>query len=149
MDSGGYTIARTETSHNFNGSFDWWYRNYSFTVTAYYNHIIDRIATGLPYSKVEDPSQLYLKYVNLAPYDIMGGEATVEGRWNNGLSAKLSYALTHEVFAKDKDGNPTNNQYIPPASTRSLPEWTGIRKLPTILILQLESTADICRESQI
>lgn len=109
----GTPSLEPETSHNFNGSFDWWYRNYSFTVTAYYNHIIDRIATGLPYSKVEDPSQLYLKYVNLAPYDIMGGEATVEGRWNNGLSAKLSYALTHEVFAKDKDGNPTNNQYIP------------------------------------
>lgn len=109
----GNPELKSETSHNVNASFDWWHRNYSFSITGYYNHVINKISTGLPYYRIDDPGQLYLKYVNLAPYDVMGGEATLQARWTNGISAKISYALTHEIFPKDKDGNIANNQYIP------------------------------------
>lgn len=109
----GNPALRPETSHNINASLDYTWRGYNFALTAYYNRVSDKIATGLPYYRPDDPRQLYLDYVNLANYNVAGAEATVQARWNCGLSAKLSYSYTHEVFAKDKGGNTANNQYIP------------------------------------
>ena len=37
----------------------------------------------------------------------------MQARWDNGFSAKLSYAYTNERLPKDKEGHTINNQYIP------------------------------------
>lgn len=109
----GNPYLRPETSHNVNASFDWTKGAYNATATAYYNNVENKIATGLPYYQPGDSRQLYLDYLNLADYSVAGFDITLQGRWNNGLSAKISYAFTHENFPKDKDGNTANNQYIP------------------------------------
>lgn len=109
----GNPNLKPETSQNINASADYTWHEYNFALTAYYNHVTDKIATGLPYYRADDPRQLYLDYVNLDNYNVLGAEATAQARWNCGLSAKLSYSYTYEVFPKDKDGNTANNQYIP------------------------------------
>lgn len=109
----GNKDLRSESSHNFNASFDWSCRGYNLTVAGYLNRVHNKIATGLPYYKPGDGNQLYLNYINLDNFTTFGGEITLQGRWNCGLSAKISYAYTDERFAKDKEGNTANNQYIP------------------------------------
>ena len=42
-----------------------------------------------------------------------GGEIGAQARWDNGLSARITYAYTKEHLPKDKEGNTINNQYIP------------------------------------
>jgi outer membrane receptor for ferrienterochelin and colicins len=109
----GNPNLKSEVSHNFNASADYTTGNYNFTVTTYYNDVRNKLATGIPHYLPEDDKQLYLDYVNLESYSVYGGEATVQARWDNGLSAKISYAYTNERLPKEKDGNTINNQYIP------------------------------------
>ena len=63
--------------------------------------------------KEETDKLPYLPYSNLDDYSVCGGEIGAQARWNNGFSARLTYAYTKEQLAKDKDGNTINNQYIP------------------------------------
>ena len=109
----GDPSLQAESSHNLNFSADYTYGQLNYTLTAYYNDIHNRISTGLPYYLPGEGSQLYLNYVNLRRYEVAGAEASVQGRWTNGLSANVSYAFTDEHLAKDKSGNTANNQYIP------------------------------------
>ena len=111
----GNKDLKAELSHNFNASADYTTGNYNFTVSAYYNNVRNKLATGVPHYMPEDiqQKQLYLDYDNLDNYSVFGGEATTQARWDNGLSAKLSYAYTNERMPKDKAGNTINNQYIP------------------------------------
>ena len=109
----GNPNLKSEVGHNFNASADYTTGNYNFTVATYYNDVQNKLATGIPHYLPGDDKQLYLDYVNLESYSVYGGEATVQARWDNGLSAKLSYAYTNERLPKDKDGNTINNQYIP------------------------------------
>ncbi len=55
----------------------------------------------------------HLPYLNLADYSVVGGEFTALARWSNGLSARLSYALTDEHLPRNKNNDRVNNQYIP------------------------------------
>lgn len=109
----GNPHLKAETSHNLNASADYTTKHYSLTLTTYYNHVRNKLATGIPYSKPDEPTQLYLDYANLSSYTVCGGDFTLQARWDNGLSARLSYAYTHEQQPHDKEGNTTNNQYIP------------------------------------
>lgn len=109
----GNSNLKPESSHNINASLDWTKGAYNATVTAYYNNVTDKIATGLPYYLPGDDKQLYLDYLNLADYNVAGFDISLQGRWKNGISAKLAYAFTHENIPEDKDGNTANNQYIP------------------------------------
>ena len=109
----GNPNLKAETSHNFTASADYTTGHYNFTLSAYYNDVHDKLATGVPHYLPNDPAQLYLDYMNLDRYSVYGGEATAQARWNKGWSAKLSYAYTNERTPKDKDGNTVNNQYIP------------------------------------
>lgn len=104
---------KPESSHNINASIDWSQSGYSATLTGYYNNVSNKISTGLPYYKPGEGDQLFLQYVNLDRYSVLGFEATLQAQWANGLSGKISYAFTDEHFPKDKDGNTANNQYIP------------------------------------
>lgn len=109
----GNPALKPESSHNFTVSADYARGNYNFTVSGYYNDIHNRISTGVPYYRPDDATQLYLDYVNLRHYTVAGGEVTLQGRWGNGLSARVSYAYTDEHLSQDKEGNDIANQYIP------------------------------------
>lgn len=109
----GNPDLKSEVSHNFNISADYTKGHFNYTLSTYYNDVVNKLATGIPYYRPGDDKQLYLNYINLDNYSVYGGEATVQTRWDNGLSAKLSYSYTKEKLAKDKDGNTINNQYIP------------------------------------
>ncbi|MDO4320619.1 MAG: TonB-dependent receptor [Bacteroidales bacterium] len=122
----GNAHLKPESSHNLNISADYSKRNYNLTVTTYYNKVNDKITTGLPYYLPGDDSQLYLDYVNLDGYSIMGADVTIQGRWNCGVTAKLAYSYNHEFTARDKSGNRANNQYMPtrPHSLVARADWT-------------------------
>lgn len=109
----GNPALKPEVSHNFNLSADYTHRHYNFTLAAYYNRIRDKIATGAPFYKNSSDRIPHLPYLNLDDYSVSGGEATAQARWPNGLTARLSYAYTHERLPKDKNSNAVNNQYIP------------------------------------
>lgn len=109
----GNPTLKPEVSHNFNLSADYTHRHYNFTLAAYYNRIRDKIATGAPFYKNPSDRIPHLPYLNLDDYSVSGGEATAQARWPNGLTARLSYAYTHERLPKDKNSNAVNNQYIP------------------------------------
>lgn len=109
----GNPALKPEVSHNFNLSADYTHRHYNFTLAAYYNRIRDKIATGAPFYKNPSDRIPHLPYLNLDDYSVSGGEATAQARWPNGLTARLSYAYTHERLPKDKNSNAVNNQYIP------------------------------------
>ena len=109
----GNPALKPEVSHNFNLSADYTHRRYNFTLAAYYNRIRDKIATGAPFYKNPSDRIPHLPYLNLDDYSVSGGEATAQARWPNGLTARLSYAYTHERLPKDKNSNAVNNQYIP------------------------------------
>lgn len=109
----GNPDLKAELSHNFNASADYTKGHYNFTLAAYYNDVHNKLATGVPHYLPNDDKQLYLDYTNLAGYSVYGGEATMQARWDNGFSAKLSYAYTNERLPKDKEGHTINNQYIP------------------------------------
>lgn len=122
----GNPNLRSESSHNLNLSADYTRRAYNFTLTAFYNKVNDRITTGLPYYMPGDDRQLYLDYVNLDGYSILGADVTVQGQWNCGLSARIAYSYNHEFTARDRSGNRANNQYMPtrPHSLTARADWT-------------------------
>lgn len=109
----GNPDLKSEVSHNFNLSAEYTKGHYNFSISAYYNSVADKLATSAPYYKSASDKLPYLPYANLDSYNVWGGEAGLHARWDNGLSARLTYALTKEELPKDKDGNTVNNQYIP------------------------------------
>lgn len=127
----GNRALTPESSHNINLSAEYNRLHYNVTVMGYYNHVRDKITTGLPYSLPGDARQLYLDYVNLAGYSVAGAEVTLRGAWDNGLSARLSYAFTHECAVHDSDGNRANNQYMParPHSLTFRADWQHVFSL--------------------
>ena len=109
----GNPDLKPEESHNLTASAEYTHRNYSATLSAYYNNIHNRITTGIPYYRPDDATQLYLDYENLRNYSVWGGELNLQAKWANGLSARIVYALTYEHSPSDHDGNTIANQYIP------------------------------------
>lgn len=109
----GNPLLRPEVSHNVHASAEWTKSRYDVTVTTYYNRVVDKLATGLPYYKDGNNRQPCLDYLNLKSYAVYGAEATAQARWQRGLSARLSYAFTKERLPQASDGSIINNQYIP------------------------------------
>ena len=109
----GNPDLKSEVSHNFNVSAEYTKGHYNFTASAYYNIVDNKLATAAPYFKSASDKLPYLPYANLDDYSVWGGEIGVQARWNNGMSARLTYAYTDEQLPTDKDGNTINNQYIP------------------------------------
>ena len=109
----GNADLKSEVSHNFNLSAEYTKGHYNMTASLYYNKVKNKLATAAPYFKTASDKLPYLPYSNLDDYSVWGGEAGVQARWDNGLSARITYAYTKEQLAKDKDGNTINNQYIP------------------------------------
>ena len=127
----GYDLV-PEISHNFNVSADYTKGHYNFTASSYYNMIRNRITTGLPQPASVFPgdkqllaTDQWLPYTNIENYNAFGFDLTAQARWDNGLSARLSYAFVHEEMAKSADGQPVNNQYTParPHTLTVRTEW--------------------------
>ena len=109
----GNPDLKPETGHNINFSADYTIRQYNITATAYFNHIKNKITTGLPYYLPDNTTQLYLNYENLADYNSYGVEITTQAAWRNGISAKLSYALIYEQKSRNKEDKESNSQFMP------------------------------------
>ena len=109
----GNEHLKAEVSHNFNLSAEYTKGHYNYTASLYYNKVKNKLSTSAPYFKSVEEKLPYLPYTNLDSYSVCGGEVGVQARWNNGFSARFTYAYTKEQLAKDKDGNTINNQYIP------------------------------------
>ena len=109
----GNPSLKPEVSQNFNVSADYTKGRYNFTVSAFCNKIENKIATGAPFYKNASDIIPHLPYLNLDDYSVIGGEATAQARWANGLTARLAYSYTNERLPKDKNSNAVNNQYIP------------------------------------
>lgn len=119
----GNPNLKAETSHNFNLSAEYSRLHYNFTLSGHYNLVSDKIATGAPFlANPSDPIP-HLPYVNLARYSVLGFEATAKAKWQNGMSAQLSYCFTHERLPKDKDGKQINNQYLPARKHTFTAHW--------------------------
>ena len=119
----GNPNLKAETSHNFNLSAEYSRLRYNFTLSGHYNLVSDKIATGAPFlANPSDPIP-HLPYVNLARYSVLGFEATAKAKWQNGMSAQLSYCFTHEHLPKDKDGKQINNQYLPARKHTFTAHW--------------------------
>ena len=109
----GNADLKPEISHNFNVSAEYTKGHYNLTASAYYNKVTNKLSTAAPYFKTANDRLPYLPYTNLDAYSVYGGEIGLQGRWNKGWSARVTYAYTKEQLAKDKNGNTINNQYIP------------------------------------
>ena len=109
----GNEHLKAEKSHNFTLSAEYSRANCSLAVSAFYNNVSNKISTSAPYFKSIEDKLPYLPYTNLANYRVFGADVSMQARWQNGISARLSYAHTKERLPKDKEGNTINNQYIP------------------------------------
>ena len=109
----GNPELKPEVSHNFNVSAEYTRGHYNLTASAYYNLVTNKIATSLPYFRSPNDRLPYLPYSNLDRYNVYGAELGAQARWSSGISARLTYAFTKEELPTGKDGQQTNNQYIP------------------------------------
>ena len=109
----GNAALKSEISHNLNLSAEYVKGHYNLTASAYYNKVENKLATGAPYFRTPSDKLPYLPYSNLDGYSVYGGEIGVQARWDNGMSARFTYAYTKEELPTDKQGNAVNNQYIP------------------------------------
>lgn len=109
----GNAALKSEISHNVNLSAEYVKGHYNLTASAYYNKVENKLATGAPYFRTPSDKLPYLPYTNLDGYSVYGGEIGVQARWDNGMSARFTYAYTKEELPTDKQGNAVNNQYIP------------------------------------
>lgn len=109
----GNAALKSEISHNLNLSAEYVKGHYNLTASAYYNKVENKLATGAPYFRTPTDKLPYLPYTNLDGYSVYGGEIGVQARWDNGMSARFTYAYTKEELPTDKQGNAVNNQYIP------------------------------------
>ena len=109
-----------EQSHNFTLSAEYGKGVFNYTLLGYFNHVTDRITTGVPAAKTDGA---HLPYINLDQMQVAGGEATVQARWSNGLSAKVAYCYTYE---HNPDQAP--NQFMParPHSANYKVEYTPL-----------------------
>lgn len=109
----GNAALKSEISHNLNLSAEYVKGHYNLTASAYCNKVENKLATGAPYFRTPSDKLPYLPYTNLDGYSVYGGEIGVQARWDNGMSARFTYAYTKEELPTDKQGNAVNNQYIP------------------------------------
>lgn len=142
------TSLKSERSHNFNLSAEYYKDGYYITLGTYYNIIKNRITTGLPHDRSEfpgDPSVLgttrWLPYTNIERYNSFSLDVTLQKRWATGLCVKMAYAYINENvndndnsgsrFTRKDNGTGTVSQYQParPHSLTANIDWN--RQLST------------------
>lgn len=104
----GNEELKAERSHNISLSGEYTWRNWNFSLSGYFNQVRNRITTGLPFTKGDNP-QLYMSYRNIPRLSIFNLEATIQAHWRNGLNAKAGY-----VYSNEHNPEAAVNQYMPP-----------------------------------
>lgn len=93
FDIHGNPDLKSETSHNFNLSAEYTWRNYNFTLGGGYNFVDDKISTsGILYGETGP----FINYINVKNLKVATAEAAIQARYDCGISARLSYAYTRE-----------------------------------------------------
>ena len=90
----GNPDLKAESSHNFSFSSEYMNGKHSLTVTAFYNMVDNRITTA--WNKALEGQM----YTNMSRLQITGVDANAQGRYDWGLSWRLSYAYTYEHIKK-------------------------------------------------
>ena len=104
----GNPNLKAETSHNFTASADYTTGHYNFTLSAYYNDVRNKIATGVPHYL---PDDIVLRA--FTPKQTERVFLKAERMQANKFSLFFTYGDSIMLTPKDKDGNTANNQYIP------------------------------------
>lgn len=104
----GNPDLQPETSHNFSLSAEYIKGRYNLTVTGFYNIVDNRITTAWSEAL---KGQVY---TNISNIKISGAEANASAKYPCGLSARLSYAYTHENIKK---GQPVISSTRPHTAT--------------------------------
>ncbi|WP_455593354.1 TonB-dependent receptor [Bacteroides sp.] len=107
----GNPDLKAETSHNFSLSAEYTKSRYNFTVTGFYNLVDNRISTAW------SNALKGMFYTNMSQVKIVGVDANAAVRYPCGISARLSYAYTHEHIKK---GEPFTSQTRPHTATARL-----------------------------
>lgn len=90
----GNPDLKSETSHNFSLSAEYIKGRYNLTVTGFYNWVNDRITTAW------SNALKGMLYTNISQVKISGIDANASAKYPCGISARLSYAYTHEHIKK-------------------------------------------------
>lgn len=90
----GNPDLKSETSHNFSLSAEYIKGRYNLTVTGFYNLVDDRITTAW------SNALKGMFYTNISQMKISGVDANASAKYPCGISARLSYAYTHEHIKK-------------------------------------------------
>lgn len=88
----GNKNLKPEISHNFLLSAEYMKGRGSLSLTGFYNFVDNRITT------VWNQQKKGMEYINSFKVKIAGVEANAAVKYPNGLSARLSYAYTHEML---------------------------------------------------
>lgn len=104
----GNKDLKAETSHNFSLSAEYAKRRFNFTVTGFYNIVDNRITTAW---NSDLKGQVY---TNMAKLQVCGVDANAVAKFSCGISARLSYAYTHEHIKK---GQPLTSSTRPHTAT--------------------------------
>lgn len=86
----GNEKLKSETSHNFSLSAEYFQQLFSFTLTGFYNHVTNRINSAW------DVERDGLCYVNDRIVRIAGVETDARFKTNFGIGARLTYTYTYE-----------------------------------------------------
>lgn len=90
----GNPDLKSETSHNFSLSAEYTKGRYNLTVTGFYNLVDDRITTAW------SNALKGMFYTNISQVKIAGIDANASAKYPCGISARLSYAYTHEYIKR-------------------------------------------------
>ena len=104
----GNKNLKAESSHNFSLSAEYIKGRYNLTVTGFYNIVDNRITTAW------NDDLKGMVYTNMANLKVYGVDANAVAKFPCGISARLSYAYTHEYIKK---GEPLTSSTRPHTAT--------------------------------
>ena len=104
----GNPDLKPESSHNFSVSAEYLNGNYNLTVNGFYNLVDNRITTAW------NKAKMGMVYTNMAKLNICGVDINASANFPCGISAKVSYAFTHEHIKK---GEPLTSSTRPHTAT--------------------------------
>lgn len=107
----GNPDLRSEVSHNFSLSAEYFKKYYNVTVTGYFNKVKNGITT------IWNDELNSMRYGNESPSNIAGADVTFSMRLPCGFGAKLAYTYTKEYTL---DGSPTMSTTRPHSLTLKL-----------------------------
>lgn len=113
----GNPDLKSETSHNFSLSAEYTKGRYNLTVTGFYNLVDNRIST------VWNRELKGQYYANVSNIKISGVDANASVKYPCGISARLSYAYTHEKIKESEQFFSTTRPHTATARIEYDKKW--------------------------